>query len=233
MLARMIDAMARPPAASAPTLRALVVDDHPIVIDALATALVAMRVFQTIDAARSLDEATQLLRANPHCSLVILDLHLAQVPGQDTLVGFRERFPDIPVIIFSGDGSLESIAMAFEHGARGYVSKNSPIEIVTSAIRIVLAGSSYVPPDAMRMLGVATEMVAPAAAGPAKNVVRFSGRQEQVFRLLMQGMPNKVIASRLDMAEGTAKAHLNSVYRILGVRTRVEAVLRARQLGIG
>ena len=49
----------------------------------------------------------------------------------------------------------------------------------------------------------------------------------------MQGMPNKVIASRLDMAEGTAKAHLNTVYRILGVRTRVEAVLRARQLGIG
>ena len=60
----------------------------------------------------------------------------------------------------------------------------------------------------------------------------LSGRQRQVLQLLLQGMPNKVIGSRLSMAEGTVKAHLNTVYRVLGVRTRVEAILRARQVGL-
>jgi DNA-binding NarL/FixJ family response regulator len=80
------------------------------------------------------------------------------------------------------------------------------------------------------MLG-APRPAATAAAASAPDL-RLSGRQEQVFKLLLQGMPNKVIASRLDMAEGTAKSHLNSIFRSLGVRTRVEAILKARQLGL-
>ena len=75
---------------------------------------------------------------------------------------------------------------------------------------------------------------APAAhtGTTAIPAVRLSGRQQQVFDLLLKGMPNKVIGSRLSMAEGTVKAHLNTIYRVLGVRTRVEAILRARQLGM-
>jgi DNA-binding NarL/FixJ family response regulator len=60
----------------------------------------------------------------------------------------------------------------------------------------------------------------------------LTGRQEQVLRLLLQGMPNKVIGARLSMAEGTVKAHLNTVFRVMGVRTRVEAILRAHDLGL-
>ena len=150
------------------------------------------------------------------------------------LLGFRERFPEVPVIVFTGDDSIESITMAFECGARGYATKSSPMQVVSSAIRIVLAGGSYVPPEAMRVLGFpppANMDVAAPAAAPAAQL-RLSGRQAQVFELLLRGMPNKVIGSRLSMAEGTVKAHLNAVFRVLGVRTRVEAILRARQLGL-
>src|SRR5688572_8486081 len=88
------------------TIRALVVDDHPIVAEALATAIAAMRVFEHIDSANSLSEACKRLEQNPACNLALLDLHLSDVEGRGTLLGLRERFPDIPVLVFSGDDSL-------------------------------------------------------------------------------------------------------------------------------
>lgn len=212
--------------------RALVVDDHPIVADALETALSAMRLFQRIEKASSLEAASRLLERDPPCNLVVLDLHLRDVEARETLTGLRERFPDVPAIIFSGDESLEAITMAFECGARGYVTKSSPMDVVKSAIRMVLGGHSFIPPEVGRMLGL--NPVRPEPMPPAEQPapLGLTPRQEQVYRLLLQGMPNKVIAARLDMAEGTAKAHLNTIYRVLGVRTRVQAILRARELGI-
>lgn len=212
-------------------LRALVVDDHPMMAGAVATALGAMRTFEKVSAAGSLEEAMRLLDADPVCSLAILDLHLGDSDGRESLSAMRERHPDVPVLVFSGDDSLEHITMAFECGARGYVTKNSPMSVLRSAIDIVLAGSSYIPPQAASILGVAAPQgVTAPLARPAE--LNLSGRQEQVFRLLLQGMPNKVIAARLGMAEGTAKAHLNTIFRVLGVRTRVEAILRARERGL-
>lgn len=212
--------------------RALVVDDHPIVVDALVTALTGMHLFERVQWANTLGEACRLLEEDGDCSIAMLDLHLGDAAARDTLLGFRERFPEVPVIVFTGDDSIESITMAFECGARGYATKSSPMQVVNSAIRIVLAGGSYVPPEAMRMLGFPppAHTDAPAAAHVAP--LRLSGRQAQVFELLLRGMPNKVIGSRLSMAEGTVKAHLNAVFRVLGVRTRVEAILRARHLGL-
>ena len=213
------------------TTRALVVDDHPIVVDALVTALNGMRVFDRVDWANSLPEACRLLEREGDFSLAILDLHLGEAAARETLLGFRERFPDVPVMVFTGDDSVESISMAFECGARGYATKSSPMQTVHSAIRIVLAGGSYIPPETIRALGFTPVAAAPSNA-PQEPRLRLSGRQHQVFELLLQGMPNKVIGSRLDMAEGTVKAHLNAIFRVLGVRTRVEAILRARQLGM-
>jgi DNA-binding NarL/FixJ family response regulator len=211
--------------------RALVVDDHPIVADAMATAINAMRVFERVDSAGSLGAARRLLEADPVCNLAVLDLHLSDTEGRETLLGLRESFPDVPVLIFSGDDSLESITMAFECGARGYATKSSPISVVSNAIRLVLSGSSYVPPEAVQMLGFTPPGHSPIVTDAASSL-QLTGRQQQVFKLLLQGMPNKVIGARLSMAEGTVKAHLNTVFRMLGVRTRVEAILRARQLGL-
>lgn len=211
--------------------RALVVDDHPIVADAMATAIGAMRLFDRVEAAGSIDDALGMLEADPVCNLAVLDLHLGEAPARQTLLTLRERFPDVPILIFSGDDSLESITMGFECGARGYATKSSPMNVVSNAIRLVLSGSCYIPPEAAQMLGFSMP-AARAGESFTPSALPLSGRQQQVFRLLLQGMPNKVIGARLSMAEGTVKAHLNTVYRMLGVRTRVEAVLRAGQMGI-
>ena len=213
------------------TLRALVVDDHPLMATAVSTALNATRVFQIVDTASSLNEAMQSLQKNPACQLAVLDMHLSDSNGRESLVRMREEFPDIPVLVFSADDSLEHITMAFECGARGYVTKSSPMSTLNHAIELVLEGSSYIPPQAVSLLGYAPPVDRVAVERPGSSL-NLTGRQQQVFRLLLQGMPNKVIAARLLMAEGTVKAHLNTVFRVMGVRTRVEAILRARELGM-
>ena len=212
--------------------RALVVDDHPIVADAMATAITGMRIFDRVDSANSLPEACTMLEENPVCNLAVVDLHLRDMEGRATLTGLRERFPEVPVLVFSGDESLESITMAFECGARGYVTKGTPMKVVASAIRLVLAGGSYIPQEAAEIIGFSAPAQIDAMAARGELPIQLSGRQQQVMRLLLQGMPDKVIGARLAMAEGTVKAHLNTVFRVLGVHTRVEAILRARQLGI-
>jgi DNA-binding NarL/FixJ family response regulator len=213
------------------TLRALVIDDHPIMAGAVATALNAMRLFQHVESKSSLADAVAYLRTNPACHLAVIDLHLGDADGRESLLRMREEFPDVPALVFSGDESFENITMAFDCGARGYVTKSSPMGVLSHAVQLVLAGSSYIPPQAVSVLGKWN----PPPAGEValtEAALRLSGRQDQVFRLLLQGMPNKVIAARLSMAEGTVKAHLNTVFRVLGVRTRVEAILRARELGL-
>lgn len=213
-------------------LRALVIDDHPIVVEAVSAALAGMRLFDVVECATSLVQARSLLERNPACALAILDLHLGDVEARDLLLAFRERFPDVPVMVFTGDSTLESITMAFECGARAYVTKSAPVPVVAGAIRMVLSGGTYVPPEAMSALGFAISPQASAALPAGTHALRLSGRQSQVLDLLLQGMPNKVIGARLSMAEGTVKAHLNAIFRALAVRTRVEAILRAREMGL-
>ena len=204
------------------------VDDHPVMATAVSTAISAMRMFARIETAGNFDEAMSVLAERVDCRLVILDLHLGESSARQNLQTMRERFPDVPVLVFSGDESLESISMAFECFARGYVPKSSPMPVLKSAIQLIASGGFYVPPQAISILTPDQ----PASWSTATDEIRISERQRQVLELLLQGMPNKVIGSRLDMAEGTVKAHLNTVFRVLGVRNRVEAILRARDLGL-
>ena len=210
--------------------RALVVGDHPIVADALATAIATMRIFDRVESACSLAEACRMFGENPVCNLALVDLQLGDAKRRATLVGLRESYPEVPVLVFSEDETLECITMAFECGARGYVAKGSPMSVVTGAIRAVIAGGCYIPPKVAEALGFAASAPPGGPGAPLRFPVQLSGRQQQVLRLLLQGMPNRAIGARLAMAEETVTAHLGSVMRALGVETRIEAILRARQL---
>ena len=211
--------------------RALIVDDHPIITDALSTALVVLRVFDSVDKEHSLTAATTRLHGAKPYDLVMLDLHLGDARGLEVMQLVRERCPDMPVVIFSGDESSATVAEAFEHGVQGYISKNSPMTVVINAIRIVLAGGVYIPPQAVRMLGFDPQPATGTAPAPRQQIPELSPRQREVLGCLLQGLPNKHIGIRLDMAEGPVKSHLAMVYRIFDVASRAQLILRARDLG--
>jgi DNA-binding NarL/FixJ family response regulator len=218
--------------------RALIVDDHPIIRDALVTSLVSLGVFEQVETASTFQQTLDKLEQSSDYQLLILDLSLTDKTGTEGMVFIREHYPDVPVVVFSGNDSTDTIAQAFEWGCHGFVSKSSQMQVVVNAIKMVLAGSSYIPPSAIRMMGYEPNQETESSGGSsgesawesAEEAVYFSPKQREVFDQLMLGVPNKVIADRLNMAEGTVKTHLHSIYQILKVRNRAQAILKSRQL---
>lgn len=211
--------------------RALIVDDHPIIRDTLVTSLVSLGVFTEVETCGSLQETMDKLSQGDY-GLLILDLSLTDQTGTAGMIRIREEYPSTPIIIFSGTDSTDTIAEAFEWGVHGFISKSSPMQIVINAIKIVLSGGTYIPPSAIRLMGYEPPQETTARLSEAEEHVKFSPKQKEVFLQLMQGIPNKVIADRLSMAEGTVKTHLHSIYQTLNVHNRAQAILRAKQLNL-
>ena len=150
----------------------------------------------------------------------MLDLGLSDSQGMNGLLTLREDFPDIPVIILTSDSSLETVTAAFENNARGFVVKGESPHVLVSAVRTVLAGGTHIP----ELSGVNLPPTPPSTP--------LSPRKLDVLRLLLEGLPNKTIASRLGLSENTIKVHIAGIYAELNVHNRVQAVMRARQLGL-
>jgi DNA-binding NarL/FixJ family response regulator len=158
--------------------------------------------------------------------MVLLDLALARSSGIRTLAEFRAGVADVPVVVLSGEQDAALIRDAIECGAAGYVPKSHTSEQMIGALRFVVAGGVYLPPDVL----LADRPVVPAAADSGRFQL-LSARQQQVARLLLQGQANKVIARELEVSEGTIKAHVSAIYQVIGARNRVEAVTLAAKHG--
>jgi DNA-binding NarL/FixJ family response regulator len=201
----------------------LLVDDHALFREALRALLGKISPEVTVY------EAASVQAAIDECSttafrMVLLDLGLPESDGIASLEQFRAGAPDVPVVVLSGERDPVMIRDAIECGAAGYIPKSHTSEQMIGALRFVVTGGIYLPPEALP-----TERSAQQAA----EVARFqllSPRQQQVARLLLQGQANKAIARELELSEGTVKAHVSAIYQIIGARNRVEAVaLAARQ----
>lgn len=200
--------------------RILVVDDHPLIIAAVQGVLTGSGVASAVDQASSLSDARVKLRNPDGYQLVVLDLGLSDSQGMNGLLTLREDFPDIPVIILTSDSSMETVTAAFENNARGFVVKGESPHVLVSAVRTVLAGGTHIP----ELSGVSLP--------PTPQPKPLSPRKLDVLRLLLEGLPNKTIASRLGLSENTIKVHVAGIYAELNVHNRVQAVMRARQLGL-
>jgi len=200
--------------------RILVVDDHPLIIAAVQGVLTGSGVASAVDQASSLSDARVKLRNPDGYQLVVLDLGLSDSQGMNGLLTLREDFPDIPVIILTSDSSIETVTAAFENNARGFVVKGESPHVLVTAVRTVLAGGTHIP----ELSGVSLP--------PSPQPTPLSPRKLDVLRLLLEGLPNKTIASRLGLSENTIKVHIAGIYAELNVHNRVQAVMRARQLGL-
>jgi DNA-binding NarL/FixJ family response regulator len=214
----------------------LVVDDHPMMADAIKLALLALDRTAEIDSAGSLAEAFARAGRVPEPELVLLDLGLPDCRGLDGLARFREKFPALPVVVVSGANDHASIVGALDLGAMGYIPKTSQRDVLLNAVRLVASGGIYVPAEALQVRGSEAHAVAarPAqGAAPATPAqLGLSARQAEVLHLLLKGMPNKLIARKLDISENTTKIHVSAVLRALGVATRTQALIAASRAGL-
>lgn len=210
-------------------MKLLLIDDHPLFRSGLTYLL------RTLDSQLQVDEAGNcaqaLALAGRDYDLVLLDLKMPGVDGLDALGAVRGAFPASPAVVLSGEDDPRIVRQAIESGAMGYIPKSSTPDVMIQALKLILARGVYLPASVLSAEGDApAPKREPLAAGAP--IEGLSDRQMEVLRRVVQGKQNKVIASELDISEGTVKAHLSAVLRALRARNRTEVVYAAAKLGL-
>lgn len=213
-------------------MKILVVDDHPLVRDAMANLLAAVAPSMTILEATDCPTALEIARAQPDIDLVVLDLNLPGTRGFEALDQFRREQPAMPLVILSTLHDRQTVLQAIKRGAMGFIPKVAAKDVIVNATRLVLGGGVYLPPEAIVEEERRGNEV-PDASGPRSLAdLGLTARQGQVLALIMRGRSNKEICRTLGLAERTVKVHVTAVLTALRVSSRTQAVIAATQLGL-
>jgi DNA-binding NarL/FixJ family response regulator len=217
-------------------VKILVVDDHPLILEALHHVLRQLDGEVEVYDARTAEDGRHLVADHPDAGLLLLDLTLPGADGFSLLEELRADHPAMPVVVISASDRREDILRAIDLGAMGYIPKSSSNQVTLQALRLVLSGGVYLPPIALSARDDPADAPPPAADDAATHTTArelgLTARQAQVLALILQGKPNKVICRELGLAEGTVKIHVAAILRALNVSTRTQAVIEASRLGL-
>jgi len=220
-------------------MKILLADDHDLFRAGLGMVLEQLGKDTVLVQASSLTDALKCAENEGELDLALLDLNMPGMDGTRGLSEFRKQFQDIPVVIVSGSDEVGDVHRVLNAGASGFIHKSTAPNILLSALRLVLEGGIYIPPHTMQQNHEVEVNAAPKPEAPKTTPLagkgwenRLTVRQMEVLRLLAMGKPNKLIARELDLSEGTVKIHLSTIFRVLDVNNRTEAVLAAQQLSL-
>ncbi len=208
--------------------RIVIADDHPLVRGALRGAVEGAVPGAEIAECGDLEQLGALLGKSGGADLVLLDLSMPGVRGFSGLMYLRAQHPDTPVVVVSGNEDRSVMRRCIDFGASGYIPKTTDIEAMRAAIRAVLEGQTWTPPD--------VDLAAPADKETADLVRRLASLTPQQVRVLMmlsEGLLNKQIAYELTVSEATVKAHVSAILQKLGVDSRTQAVIVASKIEAG
>lgn len=200
-------------------LRILVVDDHLIVREGIRWLLDQEEDLEIVaEAATAAAALEEVAVSAPH--VVLLDLHLPDRSGLETLREIRDRSPEVAVVVLTMSDQPEYVEEAVRAGAAGYLVKNAPQAELTRAVRAAAAGDAYIQAEVTRPLLIRfAEEVRDRGDIPS-----LAPREREVVSLLAEGFADKQIASRLGLSETTVKGYLRSAYEKLGASDRAQAV---------
>ena len=200
--------------------RVLIADDHPLYCDALRAVVPQACPGADISEANTQEQVLSAIAAGREFSLVLLDLNLPGATGLSCLTELRRVVPTTPIVVVSAVGDPKIMQDVIMGGACAFIPKSAPGQVLINALRVILAGGTYMP----------TGIVAALRGGDGTSHSELTLRQRRVLELLSTGLSNKRIARALDISEITVKAHVTAIFRKLGVSNRVQAGLEARRL---
>lgn len=205
-------------------IRVLIAEDHGVVRAGIERLLSTVDDIEVVDCAKDGTEAVELASRH-HPDVVLMDLSMPKMDGAEATRRIRNADPDVHVVILTSFSDREQILGAIDAGAVGYLLKDAdPGELVTG-VRAAARGESPLAPKAASAVLGARE-TRPAGA-------ELTAREREVLSLVAEGLPNKLIARRLEISEKTVKAHLTSAFQQIGVTDRTQAALWAREHGVG
>ena len=208
---------------------ALVMDDHPLVCKGLCEFVRSLRVVGEVLGLSSEAELDKLLAARGAPRLVLLDFWLQGSDSGHLVQRLVQLIPAPRVLVMSGDDRPAVALQAKRYGAHGFVAKREEPALLADAIDQVLAGLKAFPQDMpasdWAALNDSLSAATPSLGMPLREL-GLTQRQGQVLQLILQGQPNKQIATQLNLSEHTVKQYVSDVLQTLGVGSRVEAITR-------
>jgi DNA-binding NarL/FixJ family response regulator len=214
-------------------LRIIVVEDHALVREGLVRLLAQLRDAVVVRDCADFMAAQALLDEDGPFDLVLLDLALPGIDGFAALEILSQRFPALPVVVLSAFDDPPTVTRVMNLGASGFIPKTYSGEAVLAALRKVLHGVLFRPDGlaAGARLDDALPM-APPGLGALPAELGLTERQGQVLALMVRGLSNRDIATRLGLSEGTVKIHATAIFKGLGVASRTQALVAAARYGI-
>lgn len=217
-------------------VKILVVDDHPLIREALRQVLKRLETDVAIVESDNGAAALDLAGRHDDLKLIMLDLSLPGINGFEVLARMRELRPAVPVVVLSAFDDRDTVIRALDEGAIGFIPKTSSAQVMLSALQLVFSGGVYLPPELLSSATALAPMPAlsDAQSRPSKTPADIgpTERQTQVLALLVQGKPNKLICRELNLTEGTVKIHVGACLKALNVANRTDAVVAVGRLGL-
>jgi DNA-binding NarL/FixJ family response regulator len=210
-------------------MKVLLLDDHVLVREAMRGVIAELQPDAAVIEAATCVDGLFLMQQHADVALVMLDLGLPDRNGLDVLEELRERYPATAVVMLSATNDRDSVATALAKGALGFIPKSASRDVLVNALRLVLAGGIYIPPE---ILTDSKPAIPPARSADRRSPadLGLTPRQVEVLALMMRGKSNKMICRTLDIAEPTVKNHVSAILKALGAVNRTEAALAAEKL---
>jgi DNA-binding NarL/FixJ family response regulator len=202
-------------------IRVLVAEDHPVVRAGLVQLLEDVEQVDVVGAASGGAEAVELASAEKP-DVVLMDLEMPDIDGIEATRRIRAEEPDVNVVVLTAFSDRRRILDAIDAGAVGYLLKDAEPDELIRGLEAAARGESPLSPKAAQALVA-------ARGEQAVGADQLTPREHEVLGLVADGLPNKLIARRLEISERTVKAHLTSIFQRIGVTDRTQAALWAQR----
>ncbi len=219
-------------------MKILVADDHELFLKGLELILSDLGNNVELVFAHNYVDIFNIIEKDSDFNLVLTDLAMPGANWLEAIQKIHEKLPETPIIILSAVFDKEIVQKTIEIGAAGYIPKTSSNAVIMSAVKLVLSGGAYIPPELLNnslknefdILKQVEQIPENKEAG--ENLKILTPRQIEVIKLIAKGCSNKIIAHELGLTEGTVKLHVTAILKILNVYNRTGAVMEATRLGL-
>jgi len=209
-------------------IRILLADDHPLFRDGLKALLASVGDAEVVgEAASGTEVVERTLELQP--DVVVMDLHMPELNGIDATRRIVETSPHVGVLVLTMVEDDDAVFAAMRAGALGYLLKGSNQAEILNAIRAVGSGEAvFGPAIAQRLIEYFS-----SSSGPPQAFPQLTQREREVLELIAQGEGNAAIARSLEISQKTVRNHVSNIFNKLHVVDRAQAIVKAREAGIG
>ncbi len=215
--------------ADAKPIRVLLVDDHQLLTGSLSRVLAAESDIEVVGRAATVAEARELL--GDRLDVVLMDYRLPDGTGADATRAIKQRWPTARVVMLTALADDETVLESIQAGADGYLTKDTAVDEVVSAVRSAYAGETLLPRAVI--VGIAQRVATARDRGPERRQVEpLTPRELEVLRALTEGLSTPEICEQLFIAPNTLRTHVQNIMGKLRVHSKLEAVAFALRHGL-